>query len=514
MSEESQSSNKRIARNTAILYIRMLLTMVISLYTSRVTLQVLGITDFGIYNVVGGIIALFAFLQGTINNASIRYITYSLGTNDEKVQKKIFGNIICVNLILSLFILIAGEILGVWFILPQLQIPAEREIAAFWVYQFSIFSSIVLMMGTPYNAAIIAHENLSAFAYISISDAVFKLLIVFIISIISYDRLIVYAILFFISQLANRILCGIYCSFHFKETQGRITFDKNLFSKIFSFSGWLLIGNIAYIGYTQGINILLNIFFGPVVNAARGLAMQANEACRQFCRNFQTAINPAIIKSYASKDLARMHNLLLQSSKYSFFILFLIILPLIYEADVVLKLWLDSVPNHTVNFLRLMLFTGLLAALSNPLDISVQATGNIRKFQITIGILLLMIIPVSYILLKYFSIQPEIVFIVHIAIESIAQMVRLRIVLPMIGMRLITYFNNVIIPILSVSSIAITISSSVYYHMSNKNIISFIIVTCVSVSSTCAAIYFIGCTQKERTFVRKTIFSVLKRLNK
>ena len=513
MSQTSEN-NKRIAKNTLLLYVRMLFMLVVSLYTSRVVLRTLGVVDFGINNVVGGVIAMLGFLTGSMGAASSRYITYDLGKGDMAVMKKTFGNILSIHFILAGIILVVGETVGLWFMSTQLQIPPERETAAMWVYQFSIFSSILAVISVPYNATIIAHEKMSAFAYISIVDAVLKLLIVYLLLVISYDKLIVYSILFFGIQVFDRVVYGVYCSKHFEETRTRPKYDGKLFKEIFSFAGWTMNGNLAVMCYTQGLNILLNIFFGPAVNAARGIAVQVQNVCQQFCSNFQMALNPQLTKSYAQGDIDNMHRLLVKSSKFSFYILFFIILPLMFEAEFVLKLWLGIVPEHTVNFLRLILVIGLLYTLSNPIIVSVHATGRLKKFQIIEGTMLLTIVPIAYILLKFFGIRPEYVFIVHIVIELITQYARLRIVLPMIGMKLGDYYTYVVRPIMLVVILAPWLPYIVNETVYNRWI-SFFVVCVISVLCIFVLVYFIGCTASERVFIkRKSLGLIMKIANK
>ena len=505
---DTSSNNKRIAKNTLLLYFRMLFMLVISLYTSRVVLNTLGVVDYGINNVVGGVIAMLGFLTGSLSAASSRYITYDLGRGDMTVMKKTFGNILSIHFILAAIILVFGETLGLWFMSTQLQIPPEREIAAMWVYQFSIFSSVLAIISVPYNATIIAHEKMSAFAYISIVDAVLKLLIVYLLVIIPYDKLVIYAILFFCIQAFDRVVYGIYCSRHFEETRTKPAYNGKLFREIFAFAGWTMNGNLAVIGYTQGLNILLNIFFGPAVNAARGIAVQVQSVCQQFCSNFQMALNPQLTKSYAHGDLDNMHRLLKKSSKFSFFILFFIVLPLMFEAEFVLKLWLGIVPEHTVTFLRLILVIGLLYTLSNPIIVSVHATGRLKKFQIIEGTMLFTIVPIAYILLKFFGIQPEYVFAVHIVVELCTQYARLRIVLPMIGMRLSDYLTSVLKPIILVLVLSPWLPFIVNEIVSIRWI-SFFAVCIISVLSTSILIYFLGCTVSERMFIREKLSGIL-----
>lgn len=508
---DTSANNKRIAKNTLLLYVRMLFMLVISLYTSRVVLNTLGVVDYGINNVVGGVITMLGFLTNSLGAASSRYITYDLGKGDMAVMKKTFGNILTIHFILAAIVLVIGETLGLWFMSTQLQIPPERETAALWVYQFSIFSSILAVISVPYNATIIAHEKMSAFAYISIADAVLKLLIVYLLVIIPYDKLIIYAILYFCIQAFDRIVYGVYCSRHFEETHTRLKYDGKLFREIFAFAGWTMNGNLAIMGYTQGLNILLNMFFGPAVNAARGIAVQVQGVCQQFCNNFQMALNPQLTKSYAQGDLDNMHRLLVKSSKFSFYILFFIVLPLMFEAEFVLKLWLGIVPEHTVTFLRFILVVGLLYTLSNPIIVSVHATGRLKKFQIIEGTMLLTIVPIAYILLKCFGICPEYVFVVHIIVELCTQYARLRIVLPMIGMKLSNYLVFVIKPILSV-----VILTPWLPYIANTTIhgqwISFFAVCIMCVLCISGCVYLIGCTASERMFIKEKLSGILAKV--
>lgn len=509
----TSSNNKRIAKNTLLLYARMLLLLLINLYTSRVLLRMLGVEDFGINNVVGGVITMLGFLTGSLGGASSRFITFDLGKSDMDILKKTFGNILCIHFLLAGIIFVIGETVGLWFMMTQLQIPAERETAAFWVYQFSIISSMLSVVSVPYNATIIAHEQMSAFAYISLLDAALKLLIVFLLMVVPFDKLVTYAFLIFCIQLLDRLIYGIYSTRHFEEARTNPRIDKKQFKEIFYFAGWTMNGHLAVVGYTQGLNILLNIFFSPVANAARGIAVQVQAVCQQFCNNFQMAVNPQITKCYAQGEFEGMHKLIKRSSKFSFYILFLIILPLSLEAKIVLQLWLGIVPEHTVNFLRLILCVGLLYTLSNPILVSVHATGKLKRFQLIEGSMLLSIVPIAYILLKFFRIQPETVFVVHIMVEFCTQIARLKIVLPMIGMNLYSYVVDVIKPIFSVAMLSIPIPLFLYLYM-DENYISFFIICIICVLTTTVTVYAIGITNNERSFINKKSFYALNKLKR
>lgn len=511
--QDASSNNRRIVKNTLLLYVRMLFTMAISLYTSRVILNTLGVTDYGIYNVVGGVIALLGFLTNSMGAASSRYITYDLGKGNMEMMKRTFGNILFIHFILAGIILLVGETIGLWFVLNKLQIPDDRHVAALWVYQFSVFTSVLSVISVPYNAAIIAHERMKAFAYIGVVDAVLKLAIVYLLLVIPYDKLIVYAILFFCIQVFDRVVYGVYCTKYFEEARAKCTFNKNLFKEIFSFAVWTMNGNLAVIGYTQGINILLNLFFGPVVNAARGIAIQVQGIVQNFCNNFQMALNPQLTKSYAQGDLSHMQKLLMVSSKFSFFMLLFISLPLMLEAPLVLKWWLGIVPEHTVNFLRLILCSSMLLTLSNPVIVSVHATGRIKRFQAIEGSLLLSIVPIAYLLLKFLGVEPECVFCVHIVIEILTQYARISIVLPMMRMKVPDYFREVILPILKVVILSPIIPLVVYSSM-NQSVVTFFVVCIVSVLSVLCVIYFVGCTQVERNFVLTKVSRIISKVRR
>lgn len=496
----SSDNNKRIAKNTLLLYGRMLLMLGINLYTSRVILRTLGVVDFGINNVVGGVIAMLGFLTGSLSGATSRFITFDLGTGDIDKLKKTFSSVMFIHYLVAGLILFLGETIGLWFVITQLNIPSERSTAAMFVYQFSILSAILSIISVPYNSDIIAHEKMSAFAYISLMDVTLKLLIVYLLLIIPFDKLITYSFLFFLVQILDRIIYYVYCKKHFIETRVTPKYDKAQFKEIASYGGWTMTGYLSVVGYTQGINILLNIFFGPAVNAARGIAVQVQNACMQFTNNFQMAFNPQITKSYAQGDMHRMHSLIIHGSKFSFYILLFIIVPLMIEAPTVLKIWLGIVPNHTVNFLRLILIIGLLSTLSNEILISLHATGNIKKFQIIESSMLLSIVPIAYICLKLFHIPPEGVFLVHICVEIATEFVRLYLVLPMILMSIKHYIIKVLFPVIFIAAISpivpLIVNSLIDNELANFFAVCF---TCIIYNSL--IIYFIGCTTRERTFV-------------
>ena len=505
---DNVKDNKRVAKNMIILYVRMILLLAVSLYTSRVVLASLGVEDFGIYNVVGGIVAMFSFINMALANSSSRYITYSLGKADLNDSKLVFSSVYYAHVLIAAIIVILSETIGLWFLTNKLVIPEARMEAALWVYQFSVVSCVASILYTPYNATIIAHEKMSAFAYISIIDAALKLLIAYIISITSADRLIVYALFYLGVNILNIYIYKSYCKKNFDEVKRVRVKNLAKLKEILGFAAWSMVGNLAFVGYTQGINILLNLFFGPVVNASRGIAIQLQGAVIGFVTNFQTAVNPQITKSYAIGDYARMHQLIYASSKFSFFLLLIIVLPISIEAKTVLKIWLGNVPEYAVQFTILTLLTKLIDTLSNPIGIANNATGNIKKYQICEGGTLLLIVPVSYLFLKCGS-SPVSVFWVQLLVMYLVQILRLYLVCDRIKMSKKEYFFKVLLKILPVLVLSPILPILLHYYLV-PSILTTIVVMSVSVISVIVCIYTLGLQRDERQFIHDKISKILK----
>ena len=318
----TSANNKRIAKNTLLLYVRTLFVMVVSLYTSRVVLNTLGVSDYGIYNVVGGVVTMFGFINSSMTSATQRYITFALGKGDMTQLQKVFCTALQIHVFISVLIIVLGETVGLWFMYTQMQIPESRMDAAFWVLQCSIISTAIMIISVPYNADIIAHEKMSAFAYISILEVVLKLAVVFLLLVFSYDKLILYAFLILMVQLLIRFCYSYYCNRHFEESKYHHVWDKTLFKEMTGFAGWSMFGNLSGVLFGQGLNMLLNVFFGPVVNAARAVSVQVQGAIQQFVGNFQMALNPQITKTYATGKMDDMHKLMYRSARFSFYLLF------------------------------------------------------------------------------------------------------------------------------------------------------------------------------------------------
>lgn len=509
MSDTSQN-NKRIAKNTLLLYIRMLFMMAISLYTSRVILNTLGVEDYGIYNVVGGVVAMFGFINGSMSSATQRYITFALGKGDLENLQKVFSTALQIHALISVLIIILGETIGLWFMFEKMQIPADRIDAAFWVLQCSIVSTVIMILSVPYNADIIAHEKMSAFAYISIVEAILKLVIVYLLLISPFDKLIFYSLLILAVQILIRFCYSSYCNKHFGESKYRRVWDKSLFKEMTSFAGWSMFGNLSAVLYGQGLNMLLNVFFGPVVNAARAIAIQVQNAIQQFVGNFQMALNPQITKTYAKGELDEMHKLMFRSARFSFYLLFLLSLPILFETGFVLKIWLKTVPENTVIFLRIIICISLIYTLSNPLIVANQATGKVKKYQAVCGSILLLILPISYICLKL-NLPAYSVFIVHFVMEAIAQIARMIMLRPLIGIKLIDYFANVYSKVFIVIVLSVILPLLVYKSM-NDTFLRFIIICFVCLLSVAAIVYIIGLSKKERAFIRSKIIAVYNKI--
>lgn len=506
-------NNKRIAKNTLFLYFRMLLTMAVSLYTSRVILQTLGVEDYGIYNVVGGVIAMLSFLNGSLSGASSRFITYELGKGSSGNLKEMFSTILCIHFILAIIILILGESVGLWFVYNKLVIPAERMNAALWVYHCSILTAIISIISVPYNSLIIAHEKMNAFAYISIVEVILKLVIVWMLTLFPYDKLIIYAILYLIMQFLIRMIYNHYCTKHFKESRTMPTYHPKQMKDIFIFACWTMNGNLAILGYTQGINILLNLFFGPIVNAARGIAVQVQSTLMTFVHNFLMAVNPQIIKSCAIQDYNYVHQLVITASKYGFFLMMIISFPFFLMIEPILKLWLGVVPDHTASFVKIMLYAGLLTPLCRTLVTAINATGNIKKFQIYEGTSLLMIVPIAYLMLKMYNISPEGVMWIYIGVEIITQIIRMFIVLPMIEMSIESYFRFILSPLLMPFSIFLLFIKLINIP-TDINLLHITIYSCISCLLIMVVIILFGLNKSERFLFKSYVVNYFNKFKR
>lgn len=443
----SQTGNKRIALNTLYLYLRMILVAGIGIFTSRLVLKALGEVDYGVFDVVTGVVASISFLHGALGGASSRFITYALGEGEVKQVVRIFGNVLTLHLGLALAIFILAESLGLWFVCNRLTIPPERFGAALWIYQFAIISSITSVINIPYYAMLIAQERMDVFAYISIVEVLAKLGVILTILYLPADTLILYAAALCLIQLSVCLLYRIACRRLFPSYLSKPQYDTKILKQISGYMGWAASGNLAIIGYTQGLNILLNVFFGPAVNAARSLAAQVQAALQNMSYSALTAVRPQIIKAYANENYRHLHELVALSTKAGFFLLLLLFAPILWTLEGLLKIWLMEVPEYTYSLTVVLLMVELITPLKVTLINAIHATGNIRKFQIYEGGTLLLIVPIAYILLRYCSITPPQVLMVYLAVEMIAQGIRMTIVLPRIRLSLTLYAKEALLPI-------------------------------------------------------------------
>lgn len=496
-----KANHGRVMRNTALLYFRMALMMCINLYTSRVVLQVLGVEDYGIFYVVWGIVFILNFINDSMTASTQRFLTFELGTGNKKRLHEVFITSVHIHFIISLFLIFICETGGMWFLVEKMVIPEERMTAAMWCFQLSLVTAVAEVMSCPYQSVIIAREKMSAFAYISILDAILKLAIVGMLLLSGYDRLIVYAILYTGEKLLIRVVYNIYCTRHFEESRYRWFYDRTLFRKMSSFAGWSMLENLAYVLYTQGLNMLLNIFFGPIANAAQAAASQAQTAISQFSRNFQMAINPQITKTYAAEQLNEMHLLIFRGSRLTFCLLLILCLPLAVEAPMVLDIWLKEVPEGTADFLRLLLVVLIAQQMASPLIAAIAATGNIKKYQIVSGGLMIMVVPAAYIVLKMGGV-PWTVFAVYLLISILAYIATIYIVLPKINMSIKDYTLHVLKPCSLVLLLSL-ITPAVMKQLTNTGIWQSLLTIIITVIITGVLCYTIGIDKEMRVMIKK-----------
>lgn len=496
----SQSNNKQIAKNALALYFRMFLTMLVGLFTSRVILQALGVEDYGIYNVVGGFVSMFSLISGTLASSVSRFLTFELGRNDITRLKSVFNTSICVLLGLALIVFLLTETFGIWYLNNKMVIPEARMTAAFWCFQLSLLTFVVNLINQPYTAAIIAHERMDIYAYLAISDSLLKLLICFAVLHSPIDRLIFYAILLCGVGLLNQIIYVIFCKRKFEECTFHLIFDRSLFKQMFGFAGWNFIGSSAAILTSQGSNLLLNWAGGPVVNAAYGIANTVSGIVATFVSNFTQAFTPQITKRYAAKEYGSLMQLLIYGAKYSYFLMFLMALPIMLTAEFLLNLWLGQVPEHAVWFVRFIILGNLFDAISRPVVNAKNATGNIRNYQIVVGGILLLVLPLSYVAIKL-GLPVESVTAVASLISFIAVLARMYMLrgdFPSWSSRV--FMRAVVLRVLLVSAVA-AIIPLVAHIMIPAGWTNFLAVGSLSLLSSVLCILYLGCDTSERNLI-------------
>lgn len=490
----------RIIKNTGFLYFRMIIVMIITLYTSRVVLERLGVNDYGIYTVVGGIVTIFSILSSSMSSAISRFLTYELAHDDDNRIRTVFSTSIIIQCALALIVLVLVESGGVWFLNNKMNINPSRLTAANWVLQCSAITFLVNMISVPYNAAIIAHEKMQAFAYISILEVVLKLGVAFSLYIKIFDSLIMYAVLTVIAAIIVRFSYSLYCERHFKECRLEICFDKDVMKGMMAFSGWNFIGSSSAILRDQGVNVVINLFCGTAVNTARGISMQVYQAVTVFSQNFMVAVNPQIIKSYANSEHNYMFDLAFRASRLSFCLLYCISLPLILEMSWVLSLWLTIVPPFTSGFSSLILIFGMIEALSLPLMYINQATGKIKVYQLTVGGIQMLNFPISYILLRA-GYSPYSVYLLSIALSLCCLGARLIILKRQVGLSIATFCRDVLSRTVLVALTGAILPLAYFLYVGTASIESKIALIAISIISTAGTSFMIGCRKTEREYL-------------
>lgn len=506
----SMIDRRRIARNTLLLYLRMGLVMLVSLYASRVVLASLGETDYGLYNVIGGIVVMFAFLNGAMNAGCNRYYATALGKQDAKGLHKVFSVNVLIFLVLAAGMLVLCETLGLWLLEKKMTIPPERMHAARAVYQISIFSFLAGVVAIPFRSLITAREKMKVHALISVLEALGKLLAALLLAVSPFDRLVFYALGMLLVSLAANLAYIIYCFGKFPECKGKLDTDSSLAGEIIRFNLWGVIGSTATIGKNQGVNILLNMFYGPAVNAARGIANQVYVNVYQFVQNYVLAFNPQIVKSWAAGERQEMSSLVFQASKFSYYLLFAVALPLMLEMPAVLDIWLVEVPEHTVAFATIMMITALVDSMHDPLYYSVQASGQVKWYNILVGGSQLLAVVLVYLTLKLATVPPESVFLIILAFTIVAQIIRIILTHKYVGLNISEYLRRVLLPVLLVTLLS-SLLPCFLVHFAPQTLWRLLATVLLSLLCTGTAVWTVGLESDERKSVKSLIQSKLHR---
>ena len=495
------SKSKTIAKNTMLLYFRTLFGLLVSLYTSRVILNSLGVEDYGVFNVVAGVVSMFSLLSNSLSAAISRYLTFELGTGNTEKLRVIFSSSVIIQFTLALIVVLLIEIVGIWFLNNYINIPEGRLGAAHWVLQCSAIMFAVNLISVPYNAAIIAHEKMGFFAYVSILDQIFKLVIAYLLYVSPFDKLKLYAVLLAVVSILIRIIYGTYCKNHFEECNGKVKFDKSIISQIASFAGWNFLGATSTILTIQGVNVLMNIFFSVVVNAARGISLQIEGVIMNFVSNFTTAINPQITKSYALGDKEYMFKLIQRGSKYSFFLVLIFALPISLETETILNVWLGIVPQYTVQFIRLSMLVTLLSVISQTLITAKLATGKIKKAQIVLGGLGVLIFPMVYVAYRL-GMPPAMSYIITFVVGIVQLCYRLCFLRTMIQLSVRCFFKSVLLRDFYVLVFSSILPVILHFYLPIEEGLSKLILICsVSLTTTTLSVYFFGCDKNEQRYI-------------
>ena len=496
-------SNKRVLKNTIILYLRMIFQMTVYLYTSRVVVKALGFVDYGIYDVVGSVVISMMFLNNSLLNCTQRFITYTLASGDNKELSKIFSHSIYIHVAFGVCIVVVGALIGTWYINEVMVLPQDRVDDALFVFYVSLASSFIAMVSVPYNALIIAHEHMGAFALITIVDVLLKFVAA--VSLFFFDdRLRVYALFLLAAAIVVRIIYALYCNRRYKGVHLVRCFDSGTFKSMLGFLGWNTIGNTAIMCNTQGLNLMLNAVGGPVINAARGLAFQAQSAVVSFINSFQTAINPQITKSYAMGDVPKMNSLILISSRVSFMLMFFIMVPLLLLTENLLAVWVGDFPPYTAAFVRILLCVSVVETIANPMMVGASATGNIKRYQLMVGGAMLCTLPIAFIALKAGA-APESVFWALLATTLFAQLVRMWLCRGLFNFSVAQFCSQVMLPVIKVVVAGFVPLVFFYPYYSACSGISVVLVALMLDVWIALCVFLLGLHKAERDFILRKI---------
>ena len=504
-----QSNTKRIAKNTLMLYFRQILIMLVSLYTVRVVLNILGAEDYGIYNVVAGVVVLFSFVNNAMANGTQRYLNFYLGKGDVDKTKQVYSSSILIHFFIAIIFVIVAETVGLWFTNYKLNIPEGRHHAAMVLYQFTIITTVFSILRVPYNAVIIAYERMSFFALLSIIETILKLMIVFALKFFPNDKLILYSVLLTLISIIITFVYKIFCNKEFEIAHYNKVKDIALIKEMLGFSGWSLFGAVANMANSQGTNIAVNMFTNVTVNAAMGIANQVNSAVYSFVGNFQTAFNPQIVKSYAEDDKKYFMNLIFKTSKLSFLLLSFIAVPLLSNTGFVLKIWLKNIPDYSTHFVQLIILWSLIDSWNGPLWMSVQATGKIRTYQILVSLFIFFNLPLTIVAL-YFGASPEWVLIIRIIINLYITFWRIFYLSKKIQLKKLQFIYQVIIRTLLVFVIS-CIGTILIGSFIKNEIIRFFITCFIGIIFVSLLSLLIGVNKMERKELVDFISKKIKR---
>ena len=489
---ENSLDNRRVAKNTIVLYIRTILTLCISLYTSRVILKVLGVDDYGVYTVIAGFVSMFSIVSGTLVSATQRYLNFELGKLENNHIKEVFSSSLLIHGALCVVTLLLFESFGLWFINNKLNIDPSRLYAANWLYQFSILTFLLTILRSPFDASIIAHERMKVFAYANILEAVLRLIIVYCLLLTPFDYLVMYGVFLFLIALLIFLIYVVYCRRNFSETSFMIVKEKSYYKGMLSFAGYNFFGSASYVFAQQGVNMLLNVFFGVAVNAARGITVQVESAISKFVSDFTTALNPQITKSYAQKNMDNMEQLISMGSKVAFLLFMFFAIPITIKAPFILKLWLGTVPEYTVIFVRLALLDALINSLGGPLTTGSMATGDIKKLSLWIGLFRFLVFPLSYLAFKFYPI-PYLSYCILIVCDIILVAVRLIISYHQLGLKPSSYLHNVIFRVVLSALISFTVLFLFSLNQKSDSVYSlllFVMLSCITIILVSSLIAF------------------------